>query len=175
MSLFTLDWKPKGTLLALLVLGWLSYVHLSGTYLFIQGFLLTRMALPDVSSCRDSTCNLTATHKRLVLLIIDALRFDFVSPDPPAPSSLFHHNVLTLPRELSEKYPSQSFLFNSFSDPPTTTLQRIKGITTGSLPTFVDIGSSFGGTSIDEDSLIGQLHAAGKKVRYITFHKSISA
>lgn len=164
MSLCTWTWRPKGTLLAVLILGWMAFVHLAGTYLFTQGFLLTRMALSDVSTCNDGACDLPATHKRLVLLIIDALRFDFVSPDPPRPSSPFYHDVLTLPRELSEKYPSQSFLFNSFSDPPTTTLQRIKGITTGSLPTFVDIGSSFGGTSIDEDSLIGQLHGAGKKV-----------
>lgn len=164
MSLFSFNWRPKGTLLALLVLGWVSYVHLAGTYLFTQGFLLTRMALPDINTCNDVSCNTLQTHKKLVLLIIDALRFDFISPDPPVPSSPFHHNVLTLPRELSSRYPSQSFIFNSFSDPPTTTLQRIKGITTGSLPTFVDIGSSFGGSSVDEDSLIGQLHGVGKKV-----------
>lgn len=51
-----------------------------------------------------------------------------------------------------------------FSDPPTTTLQRLKGITTGSLPTFIDMGSNFGGSSINEDSFIGQMRHAGKKV-----------
>ena len=43
-----------------------------------------------------------------------------------------------------------------------TALQRIKGLTTGFLPTFVDIGESFGGSVIVEDSL---LHHAVKFVR----------
>ena len=33
---------------------------------------------------------------------------------------------------------------------------------TGSLPTFVDIGYNFGGASIEEDSVIQQLHQANK-------------
>jgi phosphatidylinositol glycan class O len=43
-------------------------------------------------------------------------------------------------------------------------LQRIKGLTTGSLPTFVDIGNNFGGSSIADDSIIKQLRLSGKKV-----------
>ena len=43
-----------------------------------------------------------------------------------------------------------------------TPLQRIKGLTTGFLPTFVDIGKSFGGSVIVEDSL---LHHAVESVR----------
>ncbi|OBZ73368.1 GPI ethanolamine phosphate transferase 3, partial [Grifola frondosa] len=52
-------------------------------------------------------------------------------------------------------------------DPPTTTLQRIKGLTTGSLPTFIDMGSNFGGSSILEDSIIEQLRAAGRKIAFM--------
>ncbi|EJD40275.1 hypothetical protein AURDEDRAFT_170654 [Auricularia subglabra TFB-10046 SS5] len=73
----------------------------------------------------------------LLMPIIDALRFDFVSPAPPEPHSQYHHNILTLPRELSASQPDRSFLFHSYVDPPTTTLQRIKGITTGSLSTII--------------------------------------
>ncbi|TRM58967.1 hypothetical protein BD626DRAFT_509328 [Schizophyllum amplum] len=145
--------------LALLL--WLALIHGAGIYLFTNGFLLTRLALSNKTTC--DTCTLPATHKRLVVLVVDALRFDFVSPDPPEPHSPFHHNVLTLPRELTATKPRHSFLFNSYADPPTTTLQRIKGITTGSLPTFVDLGNNFGASSIDEDSLIHQLVAAGRK------------
>ncbi|KAL5513879.1 hypothetical protein ACEPAG_2640 [Sanghuangporus baumii] len=161
------EWRPRGTRLAIAVLGWVFLAHMAGLYLFTRGFLLTRMALSDISSCPDESCTLPATHQRVVLLIIDALRFDFVSPDPPEPRSPYHHDALTLPRELTSKYPDRSFLFNSFSDPPTTTLQRIKGITTGSLPTFVDIGSNFAGYAIEEDSLINQLHLAGKRAAFM--------
>lgn len=158
------NWRPRGSTLTITILSWILFLHVAGIYLFTRGFLLTRMALPDISdSCAN--CTLPATHDRLVLLIIDALRFDFVSPAPPEPHSPYHHSVLTLPRELTAKYPSRSFLFHTFADPPTTTMQRIKGITTGSLPTFIDISSNFGATSIDEDSLVLQLARVGKRVR----------
>ncbi|KAL1712386.1 hypothetical protein EV715DRAFT_213731 [Schizophyllum commune] len=147
----------------LAVLLWLTLIHAAGIYLFTNGFLLSRLSLSNRTTCDDGACTLPPTHNRLVVLIIDALRFDFVSPDPPEPHSPFHHNILTLPRDLTRARPEHSFLYNSYADPPTTTLQRIKGITTGSLPTFVDLGNNFGASSIDEDSLIHQLGAAGKK------------
>lgn len=46
-------------------------------------------------------------------------------------------------------------------------MQRIKGITTGSLPTFIDIGSNFASTAIEEDSLVSQLVAANKRVGFM--------
>jgi phosphatidylinositol glycan class O len=51
-------------------------------------------------------------------------------------------------------------------------MQRIKGLTTGSLPTFVDISSNFGATSIEEDSLFLRLKGAGKKVYHIILSPS---
>jgi GPI ethanolamine phosphate transferase 3 subunit O len=146
------------------LLFWVFFVHLAGIYLFTRGFLLTRLSLPDYTTCpTQQSCSLPVTRRRAVLLIIDALRFDFVSPDPPSPVSPFHHNVLTLPRELTKSHPTNSFLYDAYADPPTTTLQRIKGLTTGSLPTFVDIGNNFGPSSIPEDSILRQLRLAGKK------------
>lgn len=44
------------------------------------------------------------------------------------------------------------------ADAPTTTLQRLKGITTGSLPTFIDVGSNFATSEINEDNFIDQVH-----------------
>ncbi|KDQ28279.1 hypothetical protein PLEOSDRAFT_1042398 [Pleurotus ostreatus PC15] len=141
-------------------------IQLAGIYLFTGGFLLSRLSLSDTTTC-TSGCRLEPTHSRAIVLIIDALRFDFVSPNPPEPPSTFHHNVLTLPRRLTAEHPRNSFLFDSYSDPPTATLQRIKALTTGSLPTFVDIGNNFGASSIAEDSIIKQLQAAGKKVAFM--------
>ena len=146
------------------LLVWVFSVHLAGIYLFTRGFLLTRLSLSNASNCSAQNCDVSPMHTRAVFLIIDALRFDFVTPNPPSPVSPFHHNILTLPQELTQKRPKHSFIFNSYADPPTTTLQRIKGITTGSLPTFVDVGSNFGGSSIVEDSILKQLKLAGKKV-----------
>ncbi|KAH7886549.1 hypothetical protein F5I97DRAFT_1004935 [Phlebopus sp. FC_14] len=144
---------------------WLLFVHIAGLFLFTKGFLLSRLALPHHSSSSSSSS--LSTHTRAIVLIIDALRYDFISPSPPSPSSPYHHHILTLPYELTSAHPERSFIFNAYADPPTTTLQRIKGLTTGSLPTFVDAGESFGGSAIREDSVMHQLDRAGKKVALV--------
>ncbi|KAK0474791.1 hypothetical protein IW261DRAFT_525459 [Armillaria novae-zelandiae] len=151
---------------SLAILLWVIFVHLAGIYLFTSGFLLTRLALTETTTC-STECTLLPTHTRAVVLIIDALRFDFVSPNPPIPVSPFHHNILDLPQQLTASRPAHSFLFNAYSDPPTTTLQRIKGLTTGSLPTFVDLGNNFGASSIAEDSIMNQLQRAGKSAAFM--------
>lgn len=151
---------PKGFSLVL----WVFFVHLAGIYLYTRGFLLTRLALSETSTCTPESCPFPPSYSKAVVLIIDSLRFDFVSPNPPNPPSPYHHDILRLPAELSASQPDHSLLLYAFPDPPTTTLQRIKALTTGSLPTFVDMGSNFGGSSILEDSIIGQLRAHGKRV-----------
>ncbi|KAF7331568.1 GPI ethanolamine phosphate transferase 3 [Mycena kentingensis (nom. inval.)] len=149
------------------LLSLISLVHVVGIYLFTSGFLLRRLALPDFTQCDDNACVLPATHKRAVFLIIDSLRFDFISPHPPSPPSSAHHDVLTLPAQLTAQHPRNSFIYNAYSDPPTATLQRIKALTTGSLPTFIDIGSNFGGSAIQEDSVMKQLRLAGQRVAFM--------
>ncbi|ORY23418.1 phosphoethanolamine N-methyltransferase [Naematelia encephala] len=155
--------------LAALVLGYIFVVHFVGLYIFTKGFLLTRVTIPITSSpyTIDSPAPLPATHSKAIILVIDALRTDFISPHHPVPPSPNHHGVLTLPAELTASHPGHSIILNGYSDPPTTTMQRIKGFTTGSLPTFVDAGSNFASTAIEEDSIISQLVAAGKKVGFM--------
>lgn len=91
----------------------LFYLHGIGLWLFIRGFLLSRLSLSQVSACDPiEICTIPPTHKRAVFLIIDALRFDFISPEIPVPGSPYHHGVLTLPAELTAKFPQNSFIFN---------------------------------------------------------------
>ncbi|KAL4573203.1 hypothetical protein LXL04_020002 [Taraxacum kok-saghyz] len=59
---------------------------------------------------------------------------------------------------------SAARIFKAIADPPTTSLQRLKGLTTGGLPTFIDIGNSFGAPAIVEDNLIHQLVENGKRI-----------
>ncbi len=42
--------------------------------------------------------------------------------------------------------------------------QRFLPATQGGLPTFVDVGSSFSATQLQEDNLAAQLTAAGKRM-----------
>ncbi|KAJ5127647.1 hypothetical protein N7448_008426 [Penicillium atrosanguineum] len=160
------------------VLTWILFLHAAGIYFFTKGFLLTRMVLEDKSSCNvlpfDDTivsqskgkgCWHEKSFDKAVVIIIDALRYDFTVPFVPWAESeeatLFHDNIPVF-YETAVKNPANAFLLPFIADPPTTTLQRLKGLTTGTLPTFIDAGSNFAGTAIDEDNLVAQLHHAGK-------------
>lgn len=59
--------------------------------------------------------------------------------------------------ELLTNYPNNSRFFQFIADAPTTTMQRLKGMTTGSLPTFIDVGSNFATPEINEDNIIDQV------------------
>lgn len=67
-------------------------------------------------------------------------------------------------QELASQNPSSARIFKAIADPPTTSLQRLKGLTTGGLPTFVDVGNSFGAPAIIEDNLLHQFVQNGKRV-----------
>ncbi|XP_077292956.1 phosphatidylinositol glycan anchor biosynthesis class O [Arctopsyche grandis] len=103
---------------------------------------------------------------KVVVLLIDALRFDFAwtnldsEPEPDAPS---YTNRLPAITRMLRQQPKRSRLYQFIADPPTTTLQRLKGLTTGSLPTFIDVGSNFATPEINEDNLIDQLVSHGGK------------
>lgn len=66
-------------------------------------------------------------------------------------------NKLPVFDRMLTKYPNNTRLMKLVADAPTTTLQRLKGITTGSLPTFIDIGSNFATSEINEDNFIDQV------------------
>ena len=108
---------------------------ITGLLIFTRGFLLTRIA---ITKRTPSARKVPGEYQKAVILVIDALRFDFVhEQDNP---NTFYHNKLTYITELLHDYPQQTALFRFIADPPTTTMQRLKGLTTGSLPTFVDAG-----------------------------------
>ncbi|XP_038976418.1 GPI ethanolamine phosphate transferase 3-like isoform X1 [Phoenix dactylifera] len=155
--------------------------HSVAIYLFTRGFLLTRTELSAYSRCSDlshSPCSAlhnSSSHDdrrcwtkpavdRLVIIILDALRFDFL-----APSSFFAEakpwmDKLRVLQKLASGEGSSARIFKAIADPPTTSLQRLKGLTTGGLPTFIDVGNSFGAPAIVEDNLICQLNKNGKRV-----------
>lgn len=118
-----------------------------------------------VANTNGNGCWHEKSFDKAVVIIIDALRYDFTVPFAGSGASqeaqIFHDNIPVL-YETAVKNPANAFLLPFIADPPTTTLQRLKGLTTGTLPTFIDAGSNFAGTAIDEDNLVAQLHNAGK-------------
>lgn len=94
---------------------------------------------------------------KVILIIVDALRYDFTEFIEDLDEPLPYQNKLPILSETLKKYPTNSRLFKFVADPPTTTMQRLKALTTGSLPTFVDAGSNFATPEINEDNLIDQV------------------
>lgn len=149
----------------LLVLVFFAILQIISIVFFTQGFLLSREVPEIISDCSDEidAC-LPARFDKAVVLVIDALRFDFVIP---VDDDKYYHNGLKSLYDLHHNQPEKSVLLKFMADPPTTTLQRLKGLTTGSLPTFIDAGSNFNGDAIDEDNWVLQLHRHNKSVAFM--------
>ncbi|KAK9418780.1 putative GPI ethanolamine phosphate transferase 3 [Seiridium unicorne] len=162
---------------------WLLCIHATGIYLFTSGFLLARLVLEEQSECAnppiepttkwngqgtvDAGCWHPKTFDRAVVVIIDALRYDFTVPVEDSSKAEVYHNAFPFLHETSLNSPNNAVLLPFIADPPTATLQRLKGLTTGTLPTFIDIGSSFGGTAIEEDNILKQLKGLGKQIAHL--------
>lgn len=115
----------------------------------------------------DGGCWHPKTFDKAVVVIIDALRYDFTVPLEESKEAQAFHNALPFLYETAASQPQNAFLLPFIADPPTTTLQRLKGLTTGTLPTFIDAGSNFAGTAIQEDNLLIQLRDVGKRIAHL--------
>lgn len=169
----------KSHALYVILLGALAFLQFVAIAFFAKGFLLSRTVLDNVSTTSDNPLAVDKKFDKMVLLVVDALRFDFVVPvstSHPNYNENFHNNLDVLYNTwLSTRHGGRggysnsgsSILLKFIADPPTTTLQRLKGLTTGSLPTFIDAGSNFDGSVIEEDNLIKQLFLANKSVSFV--------
>ncbi|GAB7353400.1 hypothetical protein MBLNU459_g3874t1 [Dothideomycetes sp. NU459] len=170
-----------------LLLGFFALIllfHVLGAYLFLSGFLLTRLVLDFKSECAVPPAPVSGwtsgspargcwhpkQFDKAVVILVDALRYDFTvpwTPTQPHEQPQHFHNSLPVLWDTAVAQPENAFLLPFIADPPTTTLQRLKGLTTGTLPTFIDAGSNFAGTAIDEDNLVAQLRSAGKRIVHL--------
>ena len=140
---------------ALLLLISICFAHIAiSIYVFANGFLIRRLSLNDTNT--NVNPNLKLFDKTIVIFV-DALRFDFIFTNGQ------HYGLPTLEFKLLNE-PANAKLFKFIADPPTTTMQRIKALMSGSLPTFIDAGSNFNSYVIEDDNLIKQLHLNNKSV-----------
>eukprot|EP00127_Corallochytrium_limacisporum_P002530 Clim_evm87s128 gene=Clim_evmTU87s128 len=177
---------------------WISSVVAIAIYFHCRGFLLTRTVIdtktplriecryPNSEAGDDIICPADVkVFDRVVILLVDALRYDFLTSTEESPSSFFH-GKLKKTHEILRAYPQNATTARFIADAPTTTLQRLKALVTGSLPTFVDAGSNFSGDVIVEDNIVDVLRRHGKHVVHMgddtwtalfareDFHKSFS-
>lgn len=128
---------------------------------YTTGFFLTRYEIHSKSS---STLSPSPQYSKIILLLVDALRFDFITQTN---STFYYSNQLTTIHTLLSTKPDNSLLFTLLSDPPTVTMQRIKALATGSLPTFIDFKDNLQSESISEDNLIYQAQVNKKKTLFV--------
>ncbi|KAF5301332.1 hypothetical protein FQA39_LY10730 [Lamprigera yunnana] len=178
-----------------LFLLWFSYLLISSILLFTHGFLLNRIVQPFNATCttyslycREKTidnykCNKSETtlinrlhdashvclsaRAKVVVIIIDALRYDFAKYDSNNENPLAYQNKLPIIDTLLKSNSSSTKLYKFIADPPTTTMQRLKALTTGSLPTFIDAGSNFATSEINEDNIIDQLLKQSRNIIFM--------
>uniref|UniRef100_A0AAZ3Q5X7 GPI ethanolamine phosphate transferase 2 C-terminal domain-containing protein n=1 Tax=Oncorhynchus tshawytscha TaxID=74940 RepID=A0AAZ3Q5X7_ONCTS len=93
--------------------------------------------------------------KRVVIVLIDALREDFVF----GPNG---RKYMPYTRHLVERGSTHSFVAKA--RPPTVTMPRIKALTTGSIPGFIDVVMNLNSPALLEDNLIWQAKMAGKRM-----------
>lgn len=117
------------------------------------------------SASRRGGCWMDRVVDSMVFIVVDALRFDFALYNLPKSigkrlDKAKHHASISKVADhtiLTASATSYSKLYQFVADPPTVTMQRLKALTTGGLPTFADISSNFGGGTVDDDSWIRQV------------------
>lgn len=148
------------------ILCYLTVTGMCCVILFLYGFFpmnehvsstTNKENLPDfVGSVRINESDLyKPSIGRLVILVIDALRWDFVGGSEgrnnmPYTTSLIKRN--------------KGYLFKGKSGPPTVTMPRIKAMTTGTVPNFVDVALNLGSSKILDDNLLLQAQNNGMKL-----------
>lgn len=163
-----------------LILLWFGYTISGGIYLFSTGFLLSKIVQDERANCTVLTAtepeqintsqNFCLDKKnKVIILLVDALKYEFgvYNTSLDATTALPFQNNLRIIHELTQSAPTHTRLYKFVADPPTTTLQRLKALTTGTLPTFIDMGSNFATPEINEDNIIDQLKAHGKKTVFM--------
>ncbi|XP_058682871.1 GPI ethanolamine phosphate transferase 2 isoform X2 [Poecile atricapillus] len=93
--------------------------------------------------------------KKVVIVLIDALRDDFVFGSKGK-------QFMPYTTQVVEKGTSYSFIAEA--KPPTVTMPRIKALMTGSIPGFIDVVVNLNSPALLDDNLIWQAKTAGKRI-----------
>ncbi|XP_015438915.1 PREDICTED: GPI ethanolamine phosphate transferase 2 [Dufourea novaeangliae] len=157
--------KDKKVDASIVVLFYVLFIAPLSIVLFLYGFfplinydntIATENDIPTfIENVRIKTDTLYQPMvKRVILMVIDALRWDFITGSigkvaMPITSSLIAN--------------SSACLFQTKVHPPTVTMPRIKAITTGVIPSFIDVALNFGSKPVTGDNVLLQAKKYGYK------------
>ncbi|ODQ82885.1 hypothetical protein BABINDRAFT_159380 [Babjeviella inositovora NRRL Y-12698] len=134
-------------------------LQLLGLLLFAKGFFPSKVVISGDGLFHTDLPAAPAQFSKLIFMVVDAMRSDFIFSEDSSMS--FVHQLLNSGHALG---------FTAHSTPPTVTLPRLKGLTTGSTPNFLDAilnvaeddtSSSLG----EQDSWVKQLFNNGFRIQ----------
>jgi len=134
----------------------LTMLQVIGLLVFCLGFFPSKVVLKGFGEFDNG--DYEPQFSKAIVMVVDALRSDFVFSEDS--HMLFTQELLREGTALG---------FTAYSNPPTVTLPRLKGITTGSTPNFLDavlnvVEEDSSSTLANQDSWVTQLKKAGKRI-----------
>ncbi|XP_060576891.1 GPI ethanolamine phosphate transferase 2-like isoform X3 [Ruditapes philippinarum] len=126
--------------------------------LFLVGFFPLKRSLPGTGMLVNYTLNNhiisqpKQLYDKIVLVVIDALRSDFI----------YEYDQMPFVSVQLKTGNAEGYIVKA--NPPTVTLPRIKALTSGTIPGFVDVVLNFDSKALTEDNLISQAYNSGRKV-----------
>lgn len=87
-------------------------------------------------------------------MVIDAMRLDFLQ----------NANNMSMKYSNEQLLGGKACLYDIQVESPTVTMPRIKAMTTGTVPNFIDVILNLGSTRLKADSLLHQTQQSGGKI-----------
>uniref|UniRef100_H2XP51 GPI ethanolamine phosphate transferase 2 C-terminal domain-containing protein n=1 Tax=Ciona intestinalis TaxID=7719 RepID=H2XP51_CIOIN len=145
------------------------FISFFGLLLFIKGFFPMKSGTAGIATSSDippaptNDSNLPshaspikAPFTKLVIIIVDGMRLDFIQGNHLKGDMPFLYKALHAGNALS---------FTSHAEAPTVTMPRLKSLTTGSIPGFIDVVFNLDQSSaLKEDNIIGGMRRNGRKM-----------
>ncbi|KAJ5375351.1 Alkaline phosphatase-like alpha/beta/alpha [Penicillium concentricum] len=131
-----------------------------GILTFSSGFFPYKPLIPGLATFDETGANATAPamFDKVIFMVVDALRSDFVYSNDSG--FLFTQSLIRSGAALP---------FTAYASSPTVTMPRLKAITTGSVPSFLDVilniaESDTTSTLAYQDTWLAQIKAAGGRL-----------
>ncbi|KAK6198808.1 major facilitator superfamily [Scheffersomyces amazonensis] len=106
--------------------------HIVGLFIFLRGFFPSKVVLPGFNGFYESRSPFGINDKpqfdKVIFMVVDAMRSDFCFSNTYSHMTFLHQLIND----------GSAIPYTAFSNPPTVTLPRLKGITTGGTPNFLD-------------------------------------
>ncbi|KAJ6120233.1 GPI ethanolamine phosphate transferase 2 [Penicillium sp. IBT 18751x] len=155
--------EVAGRIMAILKCGWATLVANLllpvGILIFSSGFFPYKPLLPGLATFNDIDRKATSpVFDKVIFMVVDALRSDFVYSNESG--FLFTQSLIRAGAALP---------FTAHASSPTVTMPRLKAMTTGSVPSFLDVilniaESDTTATLAHQDTWLAQLKTRGDRL-----------